>query len=117
MKFIVDTHLPPVLAKFLRNRGFHAIHTTYFPNGEHLSDAAIRRTAVAEERTVVTKDADFYEYFMANGAPPKVLFLQFGNIKNRDLLALFEKHWPEIVEQFEDGADLVIFERFRLTAY
>lgn len=29
LKFIIDTQLPPKLAKFLRTKGFPSVHTTY----------------------------------------------------------------------------------------
>ena len=39
LKFIIDTQLPPKLAKYLRDKDLHTVHTTYYPisNVERLS--------------------------------------------------------------------------------
>jgi len=117
LKFIVDTQLPPMLANFLSNKGFDAIHTTYFPDGHLLQDAEILVIATDEERIVTTKDKDFLEHFMLKGSPPKVLLLQFGNIKNSDLIAAFEEHISEIQQLFEEGASFVIFGKTNIVSY
>ena len=41
MKFLIDTQLPPKLAKYLSSKGYDAIHTTFFPNGHLLGDDEI----------------------------------------------------------------------------
>jgi predicted nuclease of predicted toxin-antitoxin system len=117
LKFIVDTQLQPMLANFLSNKGFNAIHTTYFPDGHLLQDAEILVIATDEERIVTTKDKDFLEHFMLKGSPPKVLLLQFGNIKNSDLITAFEEHISEIAQLFEEGANFVIFGKTNIVSY
>lgn len=92
LKFIVDTQLPPKLAKFLNVKGCDAIHTTFFPDGHLLQDKEIREIAIQENRIIVTKDNDFYDGYLAKGTPPQVL-LQFGNIKNDELIAYFEQEY------------------------
>ena len=81
LKFIIDTQLPPKLAKFLNTKGCDAIHTTFFSDGHLLQDKEIREIAVRENRIIITKDSDFFDAYLAQGAPPKVLLFQFGNIK------------------------------------
>ncbi len=92
LKFIIDTQLPPKLAKFLCDKGFSAIHTTYFPNGHLLDDKFIIQIAIHEDRIIITKDSDFLDNFLIHGVPPKVLMLQFGNISNAELLSLFDHY-------------------------
>jgi len=111
MKFIVDTQLPYKLAVFFRKAGYDCIHTTRFPKGHLLEDANIVKIAINSERGVITKDSDFLDNFNINGSPPKVLYLTFGNISNRDLLSYFEDHLESIISLFENGADFVEFNR------
>ena len=116
-KFMVDTQLPSVLATYLCHKGLDAIHTTYFQEGHLLQDAEIRDIATEENRIVVTKDKDFLEHFLLKGIPPKVLLLQFGNIKNNDLLEMFGLHLSEILLLFEEEAELVVFSRENVVSY
>jgi predicted nuclease of predicted toxin-antitoxin system len=85
-KFIVDTQLPPVLASFLQRKGFDAIHTTSFPEGQLLEDEQISQIAIEQNRIIITKDSDFSEHYFLKGSPPKVLHLSVGNVRNRDLI-------------------------------
>ncbi len=48
LKFIVDTQLPPLLAKYLHQKGYDAIHTTHFLDGHLLQDEQITIIAIAE---------------------------------------------------------------------
>lgn len=112
-----DTQLPPKLAKFLNTKGCDAIHTTFFPDGYLLQDQEIREIAIQENRIIITKDNDFFDGYLAQGAPPQVLLLQFGNIKNEELLAYFDNEFSNIQALFEGGAELVLFDWRRLTVY
>ncbi|MEZ4887539.1 MAG: DUF5615 family PIN-like protein [Chitinophagales bacterium] len=116
-KFIVNTQLPPRLARFLRTKGYDAIHTTHFSEGNLLEDDEIVAIAKDQERTVVTKDSDFFDHFFLKGAPPKVLLMQFGNIANTELLELFDGNIEVIVDFFETGHELVAFKRDGIVAY
>ncbi len=117
VRFIVDTQLPPVLATFLRRKGFDALHTTDFPKANKLSDAQIRGIASEEGRIVITKDDDFADYFWNKGTPPEILLLTIGNIKNNDLIDLFDLNLSIIVNLFESEAGMVVFGRNRIVAY
>lgn len=116
-KFIVDTQLPPRLARFLRTKGYDAIHTTHFPDGHLLEDDEIVVIATDEKRTVVTKDSDFFDHFFLKGVPPKVLLVQFGNIGNKELLELFDDNIEVIVDFFDTGHELVAFKKDGIVAY
>ncbi|MEZ4829509.1 MAG: DUF5615 family PIN-like protein [Bacteroidia bacterium] len=114
MRFIVDTQLPPRLAKWLTAKGHETIHTTNYSEGHLLKDAEIISIAIESERTVITKDSDFSEHFLLRGAPPKVLLLEFGNI---ELVQLFELYFKEVMAAFEEGNELVIFRREEVIGY
>ncbi|WP_168036384.1 DUF5615 family PIN-like protein [Neolewinella antarctica] len=87
------------------------MHTTDLKDGHLLADDEITNVAVTEDRVVITKDADFYNAYLVFGAPPKVLYLTFGNISNKDLLQYFDTHFSEIVTKLEGGADIIEFSR------
>jgi predicted nuclease of predicted toxin-antitoxin system len=59
MNFLVDAHLPRRLAQWLRARGHDVIHTRDLPQGNRTGDSTINARSLAEERIVITKDADF----------------------------------------------------------
>lgn len=117
MKFLIDTQLPPRLAKFLSGKGLDANHTSRYPDGYFLDDEAIRRIAKTEERTIITKDSDFFDRFLVKGAPPCILLLRMGNLSNAELLSQFEKHLPQVQQLFSEGAGLVEFYEERLVRY
>jgi predicted nuclease of predicted toxin-antitoxin system len=64
MKFIVDAQLPRRLAKFLQSLGYDAIHTLDLPQQNATPDSSINGISIAEERIVITKDADFVDSFL-----------------------------------------------------
>lgn len=111
MRFIVDTQLPFKLSVFLRTEGYDCIHTTDTEQGHLLQDDEIVQIAIKNNRSVITKDSDFKEYYYDKGAPPKVLFLTFGNISNKELLLYFEDHFGKIVELFKEGHEFITFNR------
>jgi predicted nuclease of predicted toxin-antitoxin system len=117
LRFIVDTQLPPLLSGYFESKGQDSIHTTFYKDGHLLQDAEISAIAKSENRIIVTKDSDFLERYILLGAPPRVLLLQFGNIKNVDLINLFEKNYSIILDLFEQENNLVIFNREQIISY
>ncbi len=111
MRFIVDTQLTPRLASFLESKGHDCIHTTHFDNGHLLQDAEIVAIAIEQRRTIISKDADFSDYYHLKGAPPNILSLQFGNLSNKDLMAYFDEYLNVIVRAFDNGAEYLQFSR------
>lgn len=102
MKFLVDAHLPPSLCTVLQAAGHDAIHTNRLTAHNRTPDEIINQLSLAEQRAVVTKDADFYHSHL--------LLVRTGNIGTRELTALFHRHLPAIVAAF-DGNLLVELDR------
>ena len=102
MKFIIDAQLPVALSKFLAKNGFDVIHIDDLPNKEFSTDNEIREISLKDERIVVTKDADFLDSYYITGIPKKLLLITTGNIKNKDLLSLFDSNIKQIIELFHD---------------
>jgi predicted nuclease of predicted toxin-antitoxin system len=101
IKFIVDAQLPYRLAILLREKGFDVKHTDDLPNKELTTDPEIRTLAKIENRIVITKDNDFFESYIINKSPSGLLLISTGNIVNKVLFNLFNKHLDLIIKYFE----------------
>ncbi len=104
MKFIVDAQLPKSLAYSLREKGFDVVHTSELPNGNDTTDAEINQFSIAESRIVISKDADFYESFTAKKEPYKLLHVKTGNIKNAQLIELFDRNLELIIKELNESS-------------
>ena len=67
-----------VIAKFWHD----ALHTLDLPDANRTSNARINEPSVAEQRIVVTKDADFVNSFLISQVPYKLLLVSTGTIAN-----------------------------------
>lgn len=101
MKFLVDAQLPARLVRQLNEASHDAIHTLDLPERNRTTDSEIAGVADAEDRIVVSKDSDFRASHLLRGAPARLLVVSTGNITNRDLIALFHDHLPELVAAFQ----------------
>ena len=117
LKFIIDTQLPPLLAELLRYKGYDATHTSDYPDGIFMTDNQIVEYAEKENRIIVSKDADFFHLVMLSHKNIKVILIELGNIKNKLLLEKISESLNIIIEQFEDGASLVIVQNDNLITY
>lgn len=95
--FLIDQQLPHALAVHLTSRGYDATHIKDYPSGRTLEDADVARIADVEGRIVVTKDDDFRVSHLLNRGPELLLHVTCGNIAISDLVALFDRHWAELM--------------------
>ena len=112
MKFIARAHLPKSLAYFLRDKDFDAVHTSELPDGNDTSDGEINRLSLAESRIVISKDADFYDSFAAKKEPYKLLHVKTGNIKNSQLIELFDKNLDVIIKELNESSVVQISQNY-----
>ncbi|MBL8204363.1 MAG: DUF5615 family PIN-like protein [Blastocatellia bacterium] len=101
MKFVVDAHLPRRLARFLQQIGCDALHTLDLTQGNRTPDKWINELSLAQQRIVITKDADFVDSFWLRQEPWKLLLVSTGNIHNTELLTLFQANLEQIAAGFE----------------
>ena len=116
MKFLVDAQLPFRLAKYLISKGCDAIHTDNLPERERTGDSVIRAIARADGRIVISKDRDFFDSYQVKKDPAKLLLISTGNIVNRELIALFEANFDEILDKF-NSFDLLELTNHELIAF
>ena len=112
MKFIAHAHLPKSLAYSLRDKDFDVVHTSELPDGNDTSDDEINRLSLAESRIVISKDADFYDSFTAKKEPYKLLHVKTGNIKNSQLIELFDKNLELIVKEINESSIVQISQNY-----
>lgn len=103
MRLLVDAQLPRRLVAALEARGHDAIHTLDMPAGNKTTDGEIIAAADDQHRVVVTKDRDFRDSHLLTGRPDRLLVVSTGNIRNRELLGIFEDHLDEILELFAES--------------
>ena len=107
MKFIVDAQLPPRIATWLNERNHNAIHTDDLRLGNKTPDVAIAELASTENRIVITKDTDFMKMHMIKNIPKFILFITTGNLRNAQLITLFEDNIEKIIGLFKDAKCIV----------
>jgi predicted nuclease of predicted toxin-antitoxin system len=105
LKFIVDQQLPPILAAWLRDRGFEAQHTRELSHKE-APDTELWTLACETDAIVVSKDQDFVQLQTSRGGA-RLVWVRLGNCDNPTLIARVEARWPEVIEALERGDDLV----------
>jgi predicted nuclease of predicted toxin-antitoxin system len=101
MRFIVDAQLPRRLSHWLNTQGHESVHTLDLPAANATEDHVIIRVAGAEQRTVISKDRDFFEQYVRTEKPKKLLFVSTGNLTNKDLLLLFSDYLETVVDLLE----------------
>ena len=100
MRFIVDEQLPQRLANWLKDVGHDAIHADDIPHtAGKLTDVTICKFADLHNRIVLTKDEDFWQRYLIMKEPKKLIYVTTGNIKNSDLILLFDKNLHLILAQ------------------
>ena len=97
MKFLIDAHLPPSLVAIFQAAGHDALHTSLLPIGNRTPDQIINELSMTHQRVVISKDTDFYYSHLLHGKPSKLLLVCTGNIRAREIKALFERRMTEIV--------------------
>ncbi len=96
--------LPDKLCSFLRQHGYDGLHVEIdFIHLHPIDDKEIRAIANQRDRIIITKDNDFKKQYQLKGAPPKVLFIDLGNIRNSMLMGYFTDYLNEIITYFKQG--------------
>ena len=107
---LIDENLPAHLAEALGEIGLAATEL-----GDQPTDEALWQFARREGLVILTKDADFFDKLVVQGAPPKIVWLRTGNMRRADLVAFLAQQWPRI-RTLLDQADLVEVHADRIEA-
>ena len=106
MKLLFDENLSPNLSRLVM---------AVFPGSEHVreiglkgqTDEDIWNHAKLHGFTLISKDKDFYQRALLYGSPPKFIWLRLGNCNRDELLALIQRHEPEMLA-FETSPEFVL---------
>jgi len=101
MRFLLDAQLPKKLSHILNYRGYDTLHTLDLPHQNFSKDSELNRISIDQKRILISKDMDFVESLMVSEKPYKLLYVNTGNIHNRDLQTLFVHNIEHIVSLFE----------------
>jgi len=104
VRFLVDAHLPQGICALLQSAGHEAVHTRQLPAQNRTPDRIINDLSVRDQRVVITKDTDFYYSHLLLQRPHKLLLVRTGNLRTRELKALFEAHLGEIIRALETNS-------------
>lgn len=96
MKFLCDVHIPYKQRNYLQNQGLTAIHVNEILNKSETDDWNICNYADANDFIVITKDADFVDFYYIRKSPRKLIKISLGNFSTTELLQLFSKALPVI---------------------
>ena len=102
MKFLIDAQLPRRLSHQLGVAGFETTHTLDLAQGNRTTDQALITLSLKEQYVIVTKDSDFVESFLLKREPWKLLLVSTGNIRNDELLRLFQLNIDQLAESVHD---------------
>ncbi len=103
MKLLLDQNLSWRLVRDLQDS---------FPGSRHAredgmdraDDGAVWEHAKREGFIIHSKDSDFQQRSLLNGAPPKCIWLRIGNCSTNEIKSLIRHHADDIRE-FADRAD------------
>lgn len=109
-EFWIDLNLPPKMAQWLIEnynvaaRSFKELHF------ETTSDIEVYKIAAKHQHIIVitTKDVDFRNIQSAIGSPPRILYLNTGNISNENLRKLILIKFEEVLRLFSDPENIFL---------
>ena len=110
LEFWIDVNLPPIMAEWIEE-GFNVSAKSFKElNFDTEKDIVVYANAVKRFNTVIitTKDIDFKNFAEYRGSPPKVLYLNVGNISNKLLKEIVYKSFKEVLRIFSETDDALI---------
>jgi predicted nuclease of predicted toxin-antitoxin system len=110
MKLLLDQGLPRSAASLLRAASVDSVHVGEIGMSA-ASDSAILAQGQAEQRVVVTLDADFHALLALSGATaPSVIRIRREGLKAVELVTLLEKVIEALGEELALGAVVTVDE-------
>jgi predicted nuclease of predicted toxin-antitoxin system len=110
LEFWIDLNLPPVMAKWLQEDFQVSAKSFKELNFETEEDILVFRKAATRINTIVitTKDIDFKNLVNDSSTPPKILYLNVGNISNKMLKEIIYKSFAEVIRIFSETDNSLI---------
>ncbi len=113
MKLLYDENISPRLVSLTRE---------FYPGSVHVCDAGLGGTsdlriweyARDHDLMIVSKDDDFRQRSLVEGAPPKVVWLQVGNAATNTICELLLQRRSQLQEFYADSESSVLILRLDL---
>jgi predicted nuclease of predicted toxin-antitoxin system len=103
MKLLLfDQNLSPRLVEYLADVYPDSIHVFSLGLGDAM-DIEIWQYAHDNDYMIVTKDADFSEFGIIKGFPPKIIWIRRGNCSTKDIEMILRESYSAISNLSEDG--------------
>lgn len=109
-EFWIDLNLPPILAVWLRENFAVSAKSFLELNLVTVTDAEVFKLARKKSNTVIitTKDYDFVTLAEEIGAPPKILYLNTGNISNKELKRIILHSFKNVIRIFSQTNQTIV---------
>lgn len=104
VRLLLDENLSEQLVISLADRFPNALHARTAGLGGQ-PDLALWNLAIAERCVLITKDEDFVRLSVLRGPPPKVVWLNIGNVSNALVAAAILRH-ADAIEAFVADSEL-----------
>jgi len=102
MKLLLfDQNISPRLVHSLGDLYPNSVHVSTIGMGSAL-DIEIWQYARANDYMIVTKDADFSEFGVIKGFPPKIIWIRRGNCSTPEVETILRENYPAISNLSED---------------
>jgi predicted nuclease of predicted toxin-antitoxin system len=102
VNFLVDSQLPPALARWIAGQGHKVAHV--FELGlESADDGVVWERARNERAIIISKDEDFADLWSLRGEGVALVWVRKGNCSNRALITWLEPLWPEVLRRLGQG--------------
>ena len=103
MKLLLfDQNLSPRLVERLADIYPDSVHVFLLGLGDAM-DIEIWEYARVHDYMIVTKDADFSEFGIIRGFPPKIIWIRRGNCSTKDIEMILRENYPAVSQLSEDG--------------
>jgi predicted nuclease of predicted toxin-antitoxin system len=106
---LLDAHLPPSLKQVFIANGYYCIHTLDLELQNKTPDQDINKISIEQQLIVVTKDSDFYDTFLLEQQPYKLILVKPGNTSKRELIQFFVERFQEIIEVISKESILILY--------
>lgn len=98
---LFDQNISPRLVERLADLYPGSVHVSLIEMGSAL-DIEIWRYAHDNDHIIVTKDADFSEFGLIKGFPPKIVWIRRGNCSTQEIETMLRENYSAIGALSED---------------
>ena len=103
MKLLLfDQNISPRLVEHLSDLYPNSVHVSMVGMGNAL-DIEVWQYAYDNDYIIVTKDADFSEFGLLKGFPPKIIWIRRGNCSTRDIETILRENYSAVGALSEDS--------------